>query len=392
MSAASSPVSEVVIVGASLAGVSAAQALRENGHEGSIVLVGDEQHEPYDRPPLSKEFLAADDAEPSPLIGPDGLDVEWRLGVRATGLDVEGERPRVLLDDGTSLDADALVLATGASPRRLPGDELPGVHVLRTVDDARQLRESLRNATHLAVVGAGFIGSEIASAGRSRGLEVTVIEAAKDPLSGALGPRMAGRVVAEHERHGTELITGVGVDGFVGDERVSGVRLADGRVIEADVVVVGVGVLPTVEWLRESGVALDQGVLVDRHGRTNVESVWAAGDCTQTWDEATGEHRRSEHWTNALVQGAAVARSVLGVEPADEPVPYVWSDQYEQMIQLAGRIGPDEELRLIEGDLDQGPVVVVYEREGRPVGVLGIDSPRRFTRLRKALERGKPLE
>lgn len=384
---------DVVIVGASLAGVTTARALSEFDDSLDIVVVGEEPHLPYDRPPLSKSFLQLGEAPPvpDPLIGDqDPLGVYWRLGVRAESLSTENG-PCVTLSDGEELYAPSVIIATGATARRLPGSGLLGVYVLRNLDDANALRLGLEKAERVVVVGAGFIGAEVASAARERGLEVTVVEATHTPLSNILGPQIAARCVREHERHGTRLLCGVGVAGFEGNQRVTGVRLDTGESLPADAVVIGVGAIPAVRWLRDSGVSVDQGVLVDEEGRTNVPGVWAAGDCAQTWDAGLEEYVRSEHWTHAIVQGRAVARSVLGREPEAGQVPYFWSHQYGTWIQLAGHVTPEDEIRVLDGDLDEGPVLVAYERDGETVGVLAIDKPKQFTRARKALDRGLPL-
>lgn len=389
---------DVAIVGASLAGVSVARALQQSSASAdapSVLILGEEDHPPYDRPPLSKEFLehaGQEHPEPEPLLSEgEDLGAHWRLGVRALALR-PGEPHRLELDDGSVVQARAVVLATGARARRLPDMPGSGVHVLRTLDDARGLRDALNTASGLVVIGAGFVGAEVASVARSKGLEVTVVDAAEEPMAGVLGPRVAERVRAEHARNGTQLLTGVGIAGVDGGDRVEKVRLSDGTTIEAQAVVVGVGASPAVEWLNGSGLDIDHGVLVDAQGRTSIPGVWAAGDCAQAWDERLGRHVRTEHWTHAITQAAAVARSILAQEEQPSPLPYVWSHQYGHWIQLAGHPHPEDDVVVLEGDLDEGPVVVVYERQGEQVAVLAIDSPRRFTRLRKALQRGLPLE
>lgn len=385
---------DVVVVGASLAGVTTARELNRLDDSLDIVVVGEEPHLPYDRPPLSKSFLQVAEAppEPDPLVGDqDPLGVYWRLGVRAESLSLAEGGPRVSLSDGEELYAPSVVIATGATARRLPGSGLLGVHVLRTLDDAHALRLGLAAARRVVVVGAGFIGAEVASAARERGLEVTVVEAGETPLAGVLGPAVAARCVREHGRHGTRLLCGVGVAGFEGNQRVTGVRLDTGELLPADVVVIGVGATPAVGWLRGSDVPVDQGVLVDEVGRTDTPGVWAAGDCAQTWDPRLGEHVRSEHWTHAIVQARAVARSVLGLPTVVGQVPYFWSHQYGTWLQLAGHVASDDTVRVLEGDLDDGPVLVAYERAGEVVGVLAIDKPKQFTRARKALDRGVPV-
>jgi NADPH-dependent 2,4-dienoyl-CoA reductase/sulfur reductase-like enzyme len=383
----------IAVVGASLAGLSAARALRNNSYDGRIVMIGDEVHLPYDRPPLSKGFLAGTASLDDIALGaPDDeeLALEWRLGSTAVGLDHLTRS--VLLSDGGEIQADGVVLATGARARRLPGsDGLAGVHVLRSLDDAVALREDLAAAGRLVVIGAGFIGAEVASTARTLGLEVTVVETLPVPLAGPLGAEM-GAVCAElHADHGTRLVTGVGVAGLVGTGRVEGVQLADGTRLPADVVVVGIGAAPNIEWLAHSGVALGNGVLTDARGATNVPGVVAIGDCAAAWSDTAERHVRIEHWTNALEQPATAVATLLGVEDtAPTPVPYFWSDQYGVRIQFAGsRLGTDS-THVVEGSCADRSFLAVYERDGRPVAVLGMNQPRLFTRWRRQLRSAVP--
>ncbi|YAL84308.1 NAD(P)/FAD-dependent oxidoreductase [Dermacoccaceae bacterium W4C1] len=389
---------DVAVVGASLAGVSVARYLQqycENSKPLSVLVIGQEEHPPYDRPPLSKEYLehaGEEHPEPEPLlVDGEDLGASWRFGVGVQSL-TPGEPHTLTLSDGSEVLATSVVVATGADARRLPDEPGSGVHVLRTLDDARGLRDALQSAHRVAIVGAGFVGAEVASVARAKGLEVTIVDAAPEPMAAVLGPQIAARVRAEHDRNGTQLRVGVGVAGIDGDDHVEKVRLSDGSILPADLVVVGVGAVPTVQWLSGSGVAVDQGVLVDEHGATSVPGIWAAGDCAQSWDARLGRHVRTEHWTHAITQAAAVARSIAGAPAEPVPVPYVWSHQYGHWIQLAGHPHPDDAVKVLDGDLESGPLVAIYEREGEPVAVLAIDEPRRFTRLRKALQRGLPLE
>jgi NADPH-dependent 2,4-dienoyl-CoA reductase/sulfur reductase-like enzyme len=376
----------VAVVGASLAGLSAARALRDQSYDGRIVVIGDEVHAPYDRPPLSKEFLAGMASLDDITLGtPDDadLDIEWRLGTTAIGLDPISRS--VLLRDGSEVRADGVVLATGARARLLPGSEgLDGVHVLRSLDDAIALREDLAAAERLVVIGAGFIGAEVASTARKLGLEVTVVETQPVPLAGPLGPEM-GAVCAElHADHGTRLVAGTGVSGLVGTGRVEAVELTDGTRLPADVVVVGVGATPNIEWLADSGVALGNGVLTDARGATNIPGVVAVGDCAASWSASAERHVRIEHWTNALEQPATAVATLLGAgEPAPTPVPYFWSDQYGARIQFAGSRGGGDVARVVEGSCADRSFLVVYERDGHPVAVLGMNQPRLFTRWRR---------
>ena len=383
----------VAVVGASLAGLSAARALREQSYDGRIVVIGDEVHAPYDRPPLSKDFLAGTATLDDIALGTpddDELDLEWRLGTTAVGLDHLSRS--VQLQDGSEVRADGVVLATGAHARRLPGSEgLAGVHVLRSLDDAVSLREDLAAAGRLVVIGAGFIGAEVASTARKLGLEVTVVETQPVPLAGPLGADM-GAVCGElHADHGTRLLTGTGVAGLVGTGRVEAVELTDGTRLPADVVVVGIGATPNVEWLADSGVALGNGVLTDARGATNIPGVVAVGDCAATWSASAERHVRIEHWTNALEQPATAAATLLGAAgAAPTPVPYFWSDQYGARIQFAGARREGDVARVVEGSCADRSFLVVYERDDAPVAVLGMNQPRLFTRWRRQLRAAAP--
>ena len=378
----------VAVVGASLAGLSAARALRNQCYDGRIVVIGDEEHLPYDRPPLSKDFLDGTSSLDDIALGsPDDADLglEWRLGTTAVGL--EHVSRSVLLRDGSEVTADGVVLATGARARRLPGSEgLGGVHTLRSLDDAIALREDLAAAQRLVVIGAGFIGAEVASTARKLGLEVTVVETQPVPLAGPLGPGM-GAVCAElHADHGTRLLTGTGVAGLIGTGRVEAVELTDGTRLPADVVVVGIGATPNIEWLAHSGVALGNGVLTDARGATNIPGVVAVGDCAATWWPSEERHVRIEHWTNALEQPATAVATLLGTAgPAPSPVPYFWSDQYGARIQFAGSRRENDVARVVEGSCAERSFLVLYERDGEPVAVLGMNQPRLFTRWRRQL-------
>ncbi|MEQ3553016.1 FAD-dependent oxidoreductase [Pseudonocardia nematodicida] len=385
------PPRDVTVVGASLAGLAAVRALRAQGFTGRIVVVGEEKHAPYDRPPLSKEFLAgAASDEDIALTEPDDteLGIEWRLGRTAIGFDGPGRV--VELDDGERLTSDAVVLATGARARTLPGDLPGGVHTLRTLDDARALRTDLVPGRRLVVVGAGFIGAEVASTAAGIGLEVDVVEAAPVPLARALGPEMGAACGLLHERNGVRLHLGVGVARLVGESRVSGIVLDDGRELPADVVVVGIGAAPNVEWLEGSGLTLDDGVVTDARGMTALPGVVAVGDCANSHRDFTGDRLRLEHWTNALQQPAVAAAALLGTEhslPAHHAVPYFWSDQYGHKIQFAGHRVCEGSVRVDEGDPAEpgGFLALFLDTSGEPVGVLGVDRPRPFGRWRREL-------
>ncbi|WP_344392726.1 NAD(P)/FAD-dependent oxidoreductase [Streptomyces vastus] len=381
----------VAVVGASLAGLSAARSLRKQGYDGRLVVIGDELHRPYDRPPLSKEFLAGTVGEAELVLETDDEDLraEWLLGVRATGLD-RTERA-IRFADGRELRADGIVVATGAAARTLPGSEgLAGVHVLRTLDDARSLRDELAGGGRLVVIGGGFVGAEVASTAYALGLDVTVIEAAPTPLAGPLGQTMGAIVSALHADHGVRLLCGVGVKGLSGERRVDAVLLEDGRSVPADIVVVGVGARPCVEWLEGSGIELDNGVKCGADGRTSLAGVVAVGDCANWYDPRAGVHRRVEHWTGARERpDAAVATLLAGgaVEPGVPRPPYFWSDQYGVKIQFSGHAAGADSVTIEEGTADERNVLAVYRRAGQPVAALGMNQPRLFTRWRKQLAR-----
>lgn len=376
----------VVVVGASLAGLATARALRAQGYDGDLTLVGDEPHRPYDRPPLSKGFLtgtvATDDLA---LETGDDLGAEWLLGARAIALD-PGTRT-VTLSSGATVTGDAVVVATGSRARTLPGPPLAGVHTLRTLDDALALRAELLPGARLVLVGAGFVGAEIAATARKLGVDVTIVEAASAPLAGPLGVAMGAMVARLHDAHGVPLLTGVAVDSLVGRDRVEGVALADGRVLPADVVVVGIGSVATTDWLTSSGLALEAGgVACDGHGATTAPGVWAVGDVSAWHDDGYAGRRRIEHWTDALQRPARLVGALLG-EPVGGPLaaPYFWSEQYDVQIQFAGRRRGDETVTVEAGSPETADVLAVYRRGDVPVAVLGLDQPRLFGRMRRQL-------
>jgi 3-phenylpropionate/trans-cinnamate dioxygenase ferredoxin reductase subunit len=381
----------ITVVGASLAGLSTVRALRAEGYDGEIVVVGEERHTPYDRPPLSKDFLKGDiDAEGLALGDADeyeALDVQWLLGERALRLDPVART--VTLTGGRHVRTEGVVIATGASPRTLPGtDGLAGVHTLRTLDDAQALRaELLDGLPRVVVIGAGFIGAEVASTAHRLGLHVTVVEALPVPLERQLGRDMGLVCSSLHSDHGVRLLCGTGVAELLGEDRVTGIRLADGRVLPADIVVAGVGVRPNTDWLAGSGVRVDDGVVCDSGCSTGVPGVVAVGDVARCPNPFTGRHTRIEHWSSATEQARTAARTLLTGVSAEAPLtpPYFWSDQYQVRIQVAGHVTPGAEPEVVEGDIDSRTFTAVYRREGTPVAVLSLNQPKFFNRLRRTL-------
>jgi NADPH-dependent 2,4-dienoyl-CoA reductase/sulfur reductase-like enzyme len=383
-----------LIVGASLAGLSAAEALRSGGYDGQLVMVGEEHLMPYDRPPLSKQILNGKWLPEQAFLRKDSdydkLNLIWKLGHRAAALDLNARV--VIMENGELLTFDGLVIATGATPRRLPGmAPLGGVHVLRTMGDAIALRADLQGGPRVCVVGAGFIGLEVAAACRAKGLEVTLIEAFDAPLAQVLPAELASTCVRLHLDQGVDIRCRATVTSFEGHARVEAVRLAGGERVLADVVVVGIGVVPETGWLASSGLAIDNGILCDATLATSAPGVVAAGDVARWPNVLFGETMRIEHWTNALDQGAAAARRLLlGADYTQPfaPVPYVWSDQYDTKIQTVGRIKPGDDVRVVHGSLSEGRFVAVTGRGGRLVGAIAFNEPRKLMGWRQPIATG----
>ncbi|MER6121071.1 FAD-dependent oxidoreductase [Streptomyces sp. NPDC001743] len=384
----------IVVVGAAAAGLTAVETLRARGYEGGLTLVGDERHPPYERPPLSKELLTEGWEPPSTWLRKAdvlaSVDADLRLGCRATGLDRDART--VTLSTGEELPYDAVVIATGLRPRRLPcGDGLRGVHVLRSLDDAVRLREALAAGPRVAVIGAGFLGAEIAATARGAGLDVTLIDTNAQPLARQVGAEIGGLVAGLHRDHGVRLVLGADVAGMARDGAgVRGVVLADGTTVDADLVVVAIGSVPAVDWLAGSGVPLGDGVMCDSYCRA-APGVWAAGDVAN-WPHpmVAGARVRLEQRTNAAQQAMAVVANILagdeGAKPYT-PVPFGWTHQFGEKIQTIGWCPPDARTEIVSGSTEDREFVAAYHRDGVLVGGLGWNSARGLRQCRQLLGR-----
>jgi NADPH-dependent 2,4-dienoyl-CoA reductase/sulfur reductase-like enzyme len=377
----------VVVVGASLAGLRAAETLRRHDAVGSVVIVGSEVHRPYDRPPLSKKVLSGEwDAERIHLRQPDAfdeLDVEWRLGVAASAVDVATGSLR--LADGGAVPFGGLIIATGAIPRRLPGQEqFDHVHELRSLDDALALRSEIApGGRRVVVIGAGFIGLEAAAAAKLLGNDVVVLEGASAPLIRGLGEQMGEAIAGLHRAHGVDVRCDVRIGGLTPE----GVVLDGGELVPAEVIVVGIGVTPATAWLDGSGLQLRDGIVCDAGlnaldtAGSAVPGVFAAGDVARWPNGLFDEEMRVEHWTNAAEQGAVAAENLVRAATGEtiqpyEPLPFFWSDQFEHRIQFLGRASADDEVRVVAGAVDDAKFLALYGSGGRLRGALGVNAPR----------------
>jgi 3-phenylpropionate/trans-cinnamate dioxygenase ferredoxin reductase component len=385
-----------VIVGASLAGAKAAETLREEGFDGRILLFGDEPERPYERPPLSKDYLRGE-ADSKPYVHDESFYADNAIELH-TSSPVERIDPAagvVTLAAGGHVGFDRLLLTTGAEPRRLPlpGAELEGVHYLRTTADSEAIRERIEAGGRLVTIGAGWIGSEVAASAKQKGCDVTLLEMAQLPLERVLGPELGAIYRDIHVEHGVDFIGAASVEAIEGESRVEAVRLAGDRRIEADFVVVGVGIAPRVELAREAGLDLDNGIVVDQWLRTSAERVYAAGDAANAYHPFFDTRIRVEHWANALNQGPAAARNMLGREQPYERIPYFFSDQYDVGMEYSGYATEWDEV-VFRGDPDSREFIAFWLRDGRVLAGMNVnvwdvtDPIRALIRSRAAVDRG----
>jgi 3-phenylpropionate/trans-cinnamate dioxygenase ferredoxin reductase component len=366
-----------IIVGASLAGAKAAQELRERGFDGRLVLVGSEPDHPYERPPLSKEFVRGEQERDKAFVHDRGFYDEQRIELltRTTATSIDTARSKLTLENGDVLDYDRLLLATGAEPRRLPvpGANLEGVHYLRTVEDSEVLRERLaRGSGRVVVVGGGWIGSEIAASARQKGLEVALVDPLELPAGRIFGPEVGAFYRDVHAQHGVELLLGDGVEAFEGDGSVARVKTSSGKTLDCDFVVVGIGVAPRVDLARDAGIEVDDGITVDEHLVSSAPNVYAAGDVAGAWHPFYDQRIRVEHWANALNQGPAAARSMLDDSAPYERLPYFFSDQYDVGMEYSGH-APDWDEVVFRGDRDGGEFVAFWLKDGRVIAGMNVN-------------------
>ena len=377
-------------MGGGLAAARTAEQLRRSEYTGPVTIVSDEVHLPYDRPPLSKEVLRkeVDDTALKPREWYDENNITLRLGSAAARLDTDGQT--VTLDDGTAVAYEELVIATGLVPRRIPAlPDLEGIRVLRSLDESLALREHASAARHAVIVGAGFIGCEVAASLRSVGVDVVLVEPQPQPLAAVLGEQIGELVARLHRDEGVDVRLGVGVTEVRGEGHVDTVVLTDGTELPADLVVIGIGSRPATEWLDGSGIDVDNGVLCDEAGRTSVPNVWALGDVA-SWRDPLGHQARVEHWSNVADQARVVVPAMLGQEVPDiTVVPYFWSDQYDVKIQCLGEPQATDIVHLVEDDGRK--FLAYYERDGVLVGVVGGGLPGKVMKVRAKIAAGVPI-
>ena len=385
----------IVVIGAGQAGGWAARTLRDEGFEGSVVVIGDEPYPPYERPPLSKDVLLGKEPAESSYLWPQGtfdeLGIELRTGVEATAIDREAGT--VALSDGGSIAYGKLLIATGGRVRKLPiaGAELDGVHYLRGIDDSAAIRADLGEGARLVVIGGGWIGLEVAAAARMLGAEVTVVEALDMLCARALTPDMAAFLLDVHRGRGVDVRLGATIEALTGEGRVNGARLSGGEVLPATAVVIGIGIVPNVELAEAAGLAVDNGIAVDALCRTSDPDIFAAGDVTNHPNDLLGRSIRLESWENAQNQGIAAAKAMLGGETPYREIPWFWSDQYDVNIQLVG-LPADFEETVTRGERADGSFVEFYMKGGRIDGAASINNPRDIRFAKRLMQAEKIVD
>ena len=385
-----------MIVGGGLAASRTAEQLRRAEHAGDVVIVSDEVHVPYDRPPLSKDVLHRDDHDFADVtLKPreyyDDNNIGLLLGSAARTVDTAAKT--VTLADGTAVSYDELIIATGVVPRRIPSfPDLAGIHVLRSYEESQRLRAEAGQARHAVVIGAGFIGCEVAASLRTLGVGVTMVEAQPEPLASVLGAQIGALVTRLHRAEGVDVRTGAGVAELRPDpsgSRVGAAVLSDGTEIETDLVIVGIGSRPATDWLDGTGIAVDNGIVCDNVGRTSAPNVWALGDVA-SWRDAGGHQVRVEHWSNVAEQARVLVPSLLGQDPPENVVvPYFWSDQYDVKVQCLGEPEADDVVHVVEDDGRK--FLAYYERDGVLVGVVGGGMPGKVMKARGKIAAGAPI-
>ncbi len=380
----------IIIVGGGLAAARAAEQLRRSEFSGPITIVSDEDHLPYDRPPLSKEVLRSetDDVTLKPAEFYEENDITMLLGAAAQSLDTAAKT--LTLADGTALEYDDLIIATGLVPKTIPSfPDLEGIRVLRSFDESMAIRKHAGSARHAVIVGAGFIGCEVAASLRGLGVDVALVEPQPTPLASVLGEQIGSLVARLHRAEGVDVRCGVGVAEVRGVEHVEKVVLSDGTELDADLVVVGIGSRPATEWLEGSGIELDNGVVCDAVGRASASNVWALGDVA-SWRNMVGHQVRVEHWSNVADQARVLVPSMLGEEPpATVSIPYFWSDQYDVKIQCLGEPQADDIVHLVEDDGRK--FLAFFERDGVVTGVVGGGMPGKVMKSRNKIAHGAPI-
>ena len=370
-----------VIVGAGHAAGQAVATLRLKKYDGKIILIGDEPHYPYQRPPLSKKFLAGEMPAERLYVKPpsfyDEPNIDVQLGTRVTRIDRAGKT--VIKDDGTTCEYDKLIIATGARVRKLdvPGSELAGVHYLRNIQDVTAMHEGMQRDRRMAIIGAGYIGLEVAAVAAGKGLQVTVIEMAERVMSRVVSEQVSDFYEAEHRRHGVNLMLSAGLTGFSGNDAVTGVDLGDGTTVDADLVLIGIGVVPNVELAQDAGLDIDNGIRVDDGCRTTDTNIYAIGDCTNHPNNLLGRQLRLESVQNALEQAKTAAANICGEDLKYAQVPWFWSDQYDLKLQIAG-ISEGYDRTVLRGDPADRTFSCLYLRDGQLIAIDSINAPKDF--------------